>query len=145
MEELNKGSLKDHEVAVKFKLAALWTSVTLCYLYGDYFELYVPQKVEGLIKGENLLNSPANLFAASFVLAIPALMVCLSIILKPAINRWLNITAALFFTAIMLLIAFTSITPWRAFYVLLAIIESILTSLVVWYAFKWPKVNGVIQ
>lgn len=145
MQKSGKSSLHNFEVNVKIKLSALWTSVTLCYLYGDYFELYVPQKVEGLINGENLLNSPANLFAATFVLAIPALMVCLSIILKPAINRWLNITAGLFFTAIMVLIAFTSITPWRAFYVFLAIIESILTSLIVWYAFKWPEDNGVIQ
>jgi hypothetical protein len=28
------------------------------YIYGDYFELYVPGKVEGLISGENLLNTP---------------------------------------------------------------------------------------
>lgn len=40
--------LEDFKINVKIKLSALWTSATLCYLYGDYFELYVPEKVEVL-------------------------------------------------------------------------------------------------
>lgn len=124
---------------MKIKLAALWTSVTLCYLYGDYFELYVPKQTEGLVSGTNMLDSPSKLFAASILLAIPAIMVSLSIILKPKINRWLNIIVGVFFTAIMVLIAVTSITPWRIFYVFLAIVESVLTSLIVLYAWRWTK------
>jgi hypothetical protein len=135
----NTSVFEDFKVNVKIKLAALWASVTLCYLYGDYFELYVPKKTEGLVNGENLLDSPVKLFAASVLLAIPAVMVFLSIILKPKTNRWLNIILGIFFTVIMLLIAFTSITPWRTFYVFLAITESSITSLIIWYAVKWPK------
>lgn len=140
----NKAStngFEDFKINVKIKLSLLWASVTLCYLYGDYFELYVPKKVTGLLDGENLLDSPMKLFLASALLAIPALMVFLSITLKPKINRWLNIIFGIFFTAIMVLIAFTSISPWRTFYVFLAIVESIITSLIVWYAWKWPRQN----
>lgn len=135
----NKSSLEDFKINIKIKLSALWTTVTLCYLYGDYFELYVPGKVYGLISGENLLNTPINLFLATLVLAIPVLMVCLSIILKPLLNKWLNIVAGLFFTSIMVVIALASITPWRTFYLFLAIVESFITLIIVWYAFKWPK------
>jgi len=131
--------LQDFEINVKIKLSALWAAVTLCYLYGDYFELYLPKKVEGLISGANLLDSPARLFAASVLLAIPAVMVFLSILLKPSLSRWLNIVFGIFFTLIMLLIAFTSLTPWRTFYVFLAILESIITSLIVRYAWRWPR------
>jgi Family of unknown function (DUF6326) len=133
--------LEDFKINVKIKLSALWTGVTLCYLYGDYFELYVPNKVQGLVNGMNLLDSPMKLFAASILLAIPASMVFLSIILKPSINRVLNIVFGLFFTAIMLLIAVTSLTPWRTFYVFLALVESGITSAIVWYAWKWPRVS----
>jgi hypothetical protein len=132
-------ALQDFQINIKLKLALLWTSVTLCYLYGDYFELYVPGKTQGLITGNNLLNSPLNLFLASVLLAVPALMVFASIALKPVANKWLNIVLGIFYTCIMLLIAATSLVPWREFYVFLAITESILTSLIVWYAFKWPK------
>ena len=130
---------EDFKINVKIKLSLLWTSVTLCYLYGDYFELYVPQKTQGLVNGANMLDSPMKLFAASLLLVIPALMVFLSIILKSSINRRLNIILGLFYTAIMILIALTSITPWRIFYVFLAIVESCITSLIVWYAWKWAK------
>lgn len=130
---------EDIKVNIKIKLSALWASVTLCYLYGDYFELYVPQKTQGLINGVNLLDNPMKLFAASVLLAIPALMVFLSIILKPKINRQLNIVLGIFYTAIMLLIAITSITPWRIFYVFLAVVESVITSMIIYYAWNWEK------
>ncbi len=133
--------LEDFKINIKIKLSALWTAVTLCYLYGDYFELYVPAKVEGLLNGHNLLDSPVKLFGASVLLAIPACMVFLSIIMKPTVNRALNIIFGMFFTAIMVLIAVTSITPWYTFSVFLAITESVITSLIVWYAFRWPKAS----
>ena len=84
---MGKGDFVDLKVDVRIKLSALWASVTLCYLYGDYFELYVPNKVSGMISGESMLDSPMKLFAASVLLAVPALMVFLSVVLKPALNR----------------------------------------------------------
>jgi hypothetical protein len=139
MKILSETTLENSSVNIKIKLSALWASVTFLYIYGDYFELYVPGKVQGIINGNSMLDSPVKLFLASLLLAIPSLMICLSILLKPLLNKWLNIVCGMFFTAIMLLIAVTSISEWRVFYVFYAIIESILTSLIVWTAFKWPK------
>ncbi len=133
--------MKDFDINIKIKLAALWTSATFCYLYGDYFELYTPEKVNSLISGENVLNSPMTLFIASLIMVIPPLMIILSLILKPIPNRWLNIIFGSIFTIMMILIAFGSLTPWYSFYVFLAIIESILTAAIVWNAYKWPKEN----
>lgn len=135
----NTNNLEEVKVNIKIKLSALWASVTFFYIYGDYFELYVPKKIVGIIDGNSMLDSPVKLFLASLLLAIPALMICLSILLKPLLSKWLNIVSGIFFTAIMLLIAVTSISEWRAFYVFYAIAESVLTSLIVWTAFNWPK------
>lgn len=132
-------NLSDFEINIKIKLAFLWAAVTLCYLYGDYFELYVPRKAAGLVSGDNLLNTPMKLLSASILLAIPAIMVFLSIILKPKLNRFLHILFGIFFTAIMVLIALSSLTAWKSFYVFLAILESSITSIIVIYAWKWPK------
>jgi Family of unknown function (DUF6326) len=126
-----------NSIPVQIKLAALWTSVTLCYLYADYFELYVPAKVDGIINGVSILNSPAKLFMAAVLLSVPALMVFLSIITERRLNRILNIACGLFFTAVMLLIAGTSISAWRAFYVFYALLESFITGLICWYAWRW--------
>ena len=130
---------ENQKINIKIKLSALWTSVMFCYIYGDYFELYVPKKVEGLISGVNMLDSPTKLFLASVLLAIPALMIALSILLKPAFNRWFNIIFGILYTLIMVLIAITSTSAWYTFYVFLAILESLITLLIVWYAWKWPK------
>ncbi|MBC7571987.1 MAG: hypothetical protein H7319_20005 [Spirosoma sp.] len=135
---------KNVEVNIRIKLAFLWTSVTFLYIYGDYFELYIPTKTAGLVNGINLLDSPMKLFSASVLLAIPAAMIFLSVLLKPPFNRWLNIGMGVFFTLLMLLIAATSLTPWRIFYVFYAITESIITSLIVWYAAKWPRQEAMI-
>jgi len=130
--------LENPKVNIKIKLSALWTSVLFCYIYGDYFELYVPEKVDSLVNGVNILDSPTKLLIASIVLAIPSVMIALSILLKPKINRWLNIIFGTLFTLMMLLIAINSLTAWYNFYVFLAILESIITFLIVWYAWKWP-------
>ena len=138
----NNKTIKDFEdfkVNTKIKLSALWTSVMFCYIYGDYFSLYVPKKVEDFISGETLLDSPLKLFFAAVLMTVPALMIFASTVLKLRINRWLNIVFGIFYTAIMLLIAFTSIAPWWSFYVFLALVESILTSIIVYYAVKWPR------
>ena len=129
----------DFNINIKIKLSVLWASLMFCYIYGDYFLLYVPNKVEGLVSGDNNLDTPIKLFSAALLLVIPALMVCLSILLNPKVNRILNITFGIIYTLIMLLIAFTSLSEWLIFYVFLAIVESIITSIIVWNAIKWPK------
>ena len=131
--------LENSKVNIKIKLAALWTSVTLCYLYGDYFELYTPDKVNSLITGDNNLDSPTKLLIASIILAISSVMVAGSIILKPKINRILNILFGTLFTLMMVFIGIISTNEWYLFYVFLAFLESIITALIVWYAWKWPK------
>lgn len=131
--------LENPKVNIKIKLAALWASVTFCYLYGDYFELYTPDKVNSLITGDNNLDSPTILLLASIILAIPSVMVAASIFLKPKINRILNILFGTLFTLMMVFIGIISTNEWYLFYVFLAFLESIITALIVWYAWKWPK------
>lgn len=130
---------EDYKVNIRIKLSALWTSIMFCYIYGDYFELYVPQKVEGLLNGQNMLDSPAKLFSATFILTIPALMISMSMVLKPGLAKWLNVGVGVFFTLFTLLVGISSMTEWRTFYVFLSFIESVLTAIVVIMAWSWKK------
>ena len=132
--------LQDFEVNIRVKLAALWTSVTLFYIYGDYFELYVPGKVQGLVSGVNMLDSPMKLFYASLLLAIPSSMIALSILLNQRLSRGLNIATGLLMTVVTTLVGISSIGSWATFsYVFYAAAESIITSVIVWYAWNWPR------
>lgn len=135
--------LEDYKVNIRIKLSAMWTAVMFLYIYGDYFELYVPKKVEGLINGQNMLNSSMSLFLATLILSIPALMIFLSLVLKPSVAKWLNIGIGIFFTLFTLLVGISSISEWRTFYVYLSFLESFLTVIIVVQSMKWPKVNSI--
>ncbi|MEQ8627422.1 DUF6326 family protein [Ekhidna sp.] len=132
--------LDNPKINIKIKLSALWTSLVFCFLYGDYFELYTPGKVDSLLTGNNVLDSPMTLFIASVILSIPSLMVALSVLLNAKLNRILNISFGMLFTLMMLLIGINSMTPWYSFYVFLAFLESLITIVIIWLAWKWPKV-----
>jgi hypothetical protein len=136
---MEKSELRDFKINVKLKLAALWASVTFCYIYGDYFELYVPKKVESLIDGSSNLDSPTKLFTAAFLLLIPSLMICLSVLLKPFTNRVLNIFCGLFFTLFVAFVGIVSVSVWRTFYVFYAGVEIVLTLTIVWTAWRWER------
>ncbi|TGD57900.1 DUF6326 family protein [Flavobacterium humi] len=134
--------LKDFKINVRLKLASLWTAVMFCYIYGDYFELYVPGKTQGLLNGHNMLDSPTKLFMATFILAIPAMMIFLSLILTPKWAKWLTIGIGIFFTLFTLLVGISSLSEWKTFYVFLSFLESIITAIIVFQAWSWPKLTG---
>ncbi|MFT4661067.1 MAG: hypothetical protein ACI8XB_001338 [Patiriisocius sp.] len=131
--------LENSKINIRIKLAALWTSLLFLFIYGDYFEMYTPGKVENLMNVTDILDSPFKLFMASFVLAIPSLMIALTILMKPNVNRILNITFGTFFTLVVLLVGGGSITPWYSFYVFYAALEAILAIAIVRQAWKWPR------
>ena len=134
-----KSSLDDLKVHVKVKLSLLWAALMFFYIYGDYFGLYVPGQLKGMLGGQGPIGPVAqgNLAVVSVLTVLPGLMVFLSIVLPPAVNRWLNFSMGLFYTATVLttLILFQN---W-VFYILYSLSEMSLTLLVVWYAWKWPR------
>lgn len=42
-------SLQDVQVPLKYRLSALWSSLMFCYIYGDYFGLYKPGTLQGML------------------------------------------------------------------------------------------------
>ncbi|HET7592907.1 MAG TPA: DUF6326 family protein [Rhodanobacteraceae bacterium] len=135
-------ALQHFDPPVQLKLSALWASVMLCYIYGDYFGLFVPGTLKAMLEGQMGSLGPTTqgvLLGTSALITFPALMVALSLLLPPTVNRWLNILLGLVYTAIVL---FFMAGGWW-FYEALAIVEIILQLLVVWHAWKWPKVPAI--
>ncbi|MFO1508098.1 MAG: hypothetical protein U1F23_13710 [Lysobacterales bacterium] len=44
-------TLQGFNPPVQLKLAMLWASVVFCYIYGDYFGLYVPGSLQSILDG----------------------------------------------------------------------------------------------
>ena len=129
--------LDDVKVHVKLKLSALWVAVMLCYIYGDFFGLFQPGTLQDLQAGKTPIGptTQGKLLGFSIMMAIPSVMVFLSLVLKPKTNRWTNIILGAIYTVIILL---TMPGAW-AFYIFLGIVEAVLTALIVWYAWTWPS------
>ncbi len=136
-----KANLDDLKVNVKLKLSALWVSVMFCYVYGDFFSLFVPGRIQNLMDGKSGAGTttPVNLLLFAVLMTIPTLMIFLSLALRSKVNRWVNALTGVFFTGVMILVVTTSIDHWMVFYTYLGVIEIVLTCLIVWYALKWPQ------
>ena len=130
--------LDPQKVPTRITLAALWTSVMFCYVYGDYFELYRPGKLQQMLDGRMAIGpvSQGMLLGTGVMMALPALMVVLSVTLPAGAARWLNIIAGLLYAGIMTTILVNG--AWY-FYMLYAAIETTLTLAVVWTAWRWPR------
>jgi hypothetical protein len=79
------------------------------------------------------------LFTASLLMVIPAVMVFLSLTLKPRVGRWANIVLGVLYTCVNIsnLIGET----W-AYYLLSGAVELAATLLIVWYAWTWRNPEG---
>lgn len=95
--------LEDFRPPTKVVLAALWTSLMFLYVYGDYFNMYTPGKIEEMSAGRiGPLGAASEsvLFGVATMMAIPGLMIALSLLLPPVIGKWLNVLFGLAYTGI---------------------------------------------
>lgn len=134
---------EDIKINIKIKLAALWTALMFCYVYGDFFSLFVPGRIQHLMDGNSGAGetTPITLLLYAALLSLPALMIFLSVILKARLNRILNITLGIFYTLVMIMVVITSLSEWMIFYTFLGVVEIILTCTIVWQAIKWPTLK----
>lgn len=130
--------LEEYRAPAKVKLAALWASTMFCYIYGDYFGLYVAGTLADMNHGSmGPLGhaTPGVLTSVSLMMAIPSLMVALSLLLPASICRWACIVLGLCYTAIMAV----SLPGSEPFYMMLAAIEMALTLAITVVAIRWPR------
>lgn len=136
-------TLVDTRPHIRIKLAAIWTSVTLCYLYCDYFALYIPGKMQSILDGQMGpfgATTQGVLLGTGLLLIIPSLMPALTLLMPARPVRIANIVFGIFYTLVM--IATMLGTSWH-FYRMYALVEILLTAYAAWLAWKWPRTEAV--
>ena len=130
--------MEDIKINVKLKISALWIAVMFLYAYVDIFSLMKPGIIEEIMDGKMFVFqiSQGFLFFTTLYIAIPSVMIFLSLVLKPKVNRWTNIIVSIFYFVTMV---GACIGETWGFYIFGTIIESLLLFLIIWYAWKWPK------
>lgn len=134
-----KKSLEDIKVNIKIKISALWVAIMALYIYNDFFSLYKPGIMEDMLQG-NMGPFPVTqsaLFSAAILMAIPAVMIFLSLVMKPGLNRIVNIILGIVYVVVMVI----SVQGEWMYYIFMGVVEIILTALIVLLAIKWPRLE----
>jgi hypothetical protein len=138
---MNKNTITTQMKDQKVVLSTLWIFAMLNYIYNDVFGLFfnpAAQKTT-LAMGQG----PALVFAILMETAIA--MVLLSRVLKYGANRWMNIIAGIFHTALVAW-SLTGDTP-LPYCVFFSSVEIVCTLFIILYAWKWrsPETQPVFQ
>ena len=131
-------TLEDQRMPVRANLAATWTSFMFLYAYVDILNFYTPGVIEDILAGKVFEFDLSQTFSttALTLMAIPILMVVLSMTLPARANRITNLIVASVYVPVT---AFNAAgESWLYFYGLGIVLELVLLALIVRYAWTWP-------
>ncbi len=111
----------DEKIDVKIKISALWVVIMICYLYNDFFSLFKPGSIEQISMGfmGPFPVTQGALISSTILMAIPTAMIFLSLVMKPSINRIVNIILSFLYIVVMVV----CLKGEWIFYILMGIIE----------------------
>lgn len=134
--------MNDHETPVQTKLAAAWTSFMFLYIYVDYFQLYRPGVVDDILVGVvfEFDISQTFLVIGLTLMAIPILMVMLSMMLPARANRTINLIVASLYVPVSVFNAVGE--SWMYFYGLGVALEVIVLAIILRFAWTWPRTSS---
>ena len=137
-------ALKDPQIPVQAKLAAAWTSLMFLVIYLDYFHLYQPGEIDdirgGVIFAFDISGTLMSIFFV--IIAIPALMVMLSMTLPTRGNRATNLVVASLYIPIMVFNAAGATWDYAFYYALTIGVEVLILAFILRSAWTWPRTHS---
>lgn len=132
-------ALENQRIPVRAKLAAAWTSFVFLYVYVDILAFFKPGVIDdiegGIVWEFNISQTLLTVFLV--LMAIPILMVVLSMTLPARANRITNLIVA---SVQVPFAAFNAVgESWTYFYGLGVALEVIVLALILRYAWTWPR------
>ena len=128
-------------LALKIRLSVLWIFMAVAMSAHSVLAFMEPDAIEMIESGEIWMGmDPAGmmLFMALFWW-VPLVMTFLSVTLKDSSNRWTNIIVGVVFTGLNIWHLAEHIAEPSAAQLLIIGSTVVVTALIVWYAYKWPK------
>ena len=127
-------------VNVRVKISALWASMLFVFAYVDLFSLYRADIRADIAAGElgGFTIGQSFLLGTTAYVVIPALMVFGALVLRPRINRIVNIGLSAVYALTMVGGAIGELS----YYVLGSAVEVVLLAAVAYYAWTWPRAAG---
>ena len=138
----SQSTLEDLRMPVQAKLAAAWTSFMFLYIYVDYLHLYKPGVIDDILAGIVWEFNISQTFVtvALTSVAIPILMVMLSMTLPARANRTINLVVASLYVPFSMFNAVGE--SWTYFYGLGVALEVIVLAVILRFAWTWPRTSS---
>lgn len=131
---------RDTRVDVKFVLSAMWVAMLLVFAYVDIFAFFRADVLEAALDGRlgtTGLSVNQVVLTSTLIYILPAtLMVVLSLVLKPRVNRVLNISVSLLY--VVTIVAGCIGESW-VYYLLGSAVEVVLLLAIARSAWTWPR------
>lgn len=136
-------ALHDPPLPVRAKLAAAWTSFMFLYIYVDYLHLYKPGAIDDILAGVVFEFDISQTFVviALTSVAIPILMILLSMTLPARVSRVMNLVVATLYIPYSMFNVLGA-GSWILFYGLGVVIEVILLAYILRSAWTWPRTSS---
>jgi hypothetical protein len=133
--------LEDRQLPVQAKLAAAWASFMFLYIYVDYLALYKPGFLDNILAGRVHEFDTGPLFIALglTLIAIPSLMIVLSMTLPARVNRTINLVVAALYIPVSIYNADGESWSYSYFYGLSIGLEVLLLAFILRSAWTWPR------
>src|SRR3954447_4620399 len=136
-------ALEDRQVPVQATIAAAWTSLMFLYIYVDYFHLYQPGQIDsirgGVIFKFDISGTLMSIFFA--IIAIPALMIMLSMTLPARVNRTTNLVVASLYIPLSVFNAAGATWDYAFYYALTIGVEVLILAFILRSAWTWPRTS----
>lgn len=132
-------ALDDQPMSVRAELALGWTSLMLLYAYVDIIAFFKPGVVEGILVGKVWEFDVSQTLLTTFLalMAIPILMIVLSMTLPARASRTTNLVVA---SVQVPYAAFNVVgESWTSYYGLGVALELVVLALILRFAWTWPR------
>ena len=139
------GQYEDTRIDVKVVLSALWITMLIVFAYGDIFGLFradvLRAALDGKMASTGLAVDQVFLVFTDVYVLIPTLMVVLSLVLRPRVNRIVNIVVALVYAVSIIV---SCIGEGWAYYLFGSAVEVVLLGAITRTAWAWPTVPAFV-
>ena len=125
-------------MSLKIRLSVLWIFMGVAFpRCTSYLN---PGVIEKILAGEMAVyQSPEMLLLGALAWLIPFAMAFLSVTLRDSPNRWANIILGIVFTGLNIGHLTIHLAEPDAHDILIVGSTIVVTALIAWYAWKWPK------
>ena len=125
----------------KTRIAVLWVFMAVAMSVHSIMGFMEPGMIEEIMSGavEGVALTPGMLVFMTLFWLVPLWLAFVSMTVKDSCNRWVNFVLGIIFTLLNIFHFIEHLAEPSAAQILIIGSTVVVTALIAWYAWKWPK------